>query len=404
MKKWIMLLTLTTAIIVWISIWPTASVLAWNSEKVIVVQVHTGEYDTQVQCSGTIQPAAEQAVSFGLPVKPTAIHVAVGDTVHAGQVLMDIDRNQSIAAIASTQSNANNDGSSISDASGSDSGSNSSEETERIQQAINDWVPGAAGTPTVSGSMGALMQQYAQYAGTSETSEIQSALSSQLAQGASNSANSASAESVLEQQIPNQIIAPISGVVTQMNASVGSFSAATDSLVVISDLSALSLRAQVNQSDITQVRDGQNVQITTSGSNTDTGNHYTGTVTQIFPKAHSVSGTSGTQNVVDVLIRIAKQDKYLLPDMNAQAAIITNVNPQTISVPYEAVQQDDAGQEYLFVLRDNCVYRQNIRTGNEFSSTVQVLSGLQSNDKVVFSPSSSLKSGMPVRVEGIRHV
>lgn len=370
----------------------------------MLAQVHVGTYQTQVQCSGTIQPTAEQAVSFGLPIQPTAIHVKVGDTVHAGQVLMDIDRDQSLAAFASAQSaqNQNDTVSGSSSGSGDTGGTSSDDAAERLRQAISDWMPGAA--QSVSGSsesMDALLQQYQQYAGAGTAAQLQSALSSQLAQSASGNGTT---ESALEQQVPSQITAPISGVITEINAAVGSFSAPATSLVVISDLSGLDLRAQVGQADIAQVHTGQSVQVSASAAGSGVGGHYTGTVTQVFPAAHSVSDASGTRNVVDVLIRVAKPDKNLLPDMSAQASITTNVNPRTLSVPYEAVQQDDAGQEYVFVLRGHRAYRQNIQTGTEFPSTVQVISGLQSGDKVVLSPASSLCSGTPVLVEGIRHV
>lgn len=363
----------------------------------MVAQVHVGRYDTQVQCSGTIQPKAEQAISFGLPLKPTAIHVAVGDTVHAGQVLMDIDRTQSIAAFAQ-----NNSQSSMSSTSSSSStaASGANSDTARIQQAIRDW---AASHPSQNSTndMNALLQQYAQYAGTSEASQIESQLSSQLSQsaGASNDTDSAShAESTLEQQVPEQILAPISGVVTQLNASVGSFCTPTTNLLVISDLSGLNMCAQVNQSDISKVHVGQKAQISTSDSKT------TGTVTKISPNAHSVSDANGTKNVVDVLIGMTEANKNMLPDMDAQATITTNSNPNAVSIPYEAVQQDDSGQEYVFLLRNHHAYRQNIQTGAELSTTVQVLAGLQRNETVVLSPQSDLKSGMPVQIKGIRHV
>ncbi|ADU26944.1 efflux RND transporter periplasmic adaptor subunit [Ethanoligenens harbinense] len=399
-----LLLSATTAVIAWIFVFPTVSAKTWSGENVMLAQVHMGTYQTQVQCSGTIQPTAEQAVSFGLPIKPTAIRVAVGDTVHAGQVLMDIDRDQSIAAFASAQSaqNQNDNAASNSSNSGDTAGTSSDDAAERLRQAISDWMPGTAQSASGnSESMNALLQQYQQYTGAGTAAQLQSALSSQLSQSTS---GSGAAESALEQQIPSQITAPISGVITEINAAVGSFSAPATSLVVISDLSGLNLRAQVGQADISQVHTGQNVQISASAAGSGAGGRYTGTVTQVFPAAHSVSDASGTRNVVDVLIRVAKPDKNLLPDMSAQASITTNVNPKTLSVPYEAVQQDDAGQEYVFVLRGHWVYRQNIRTGAEFPSTVQVLSGLQGGDKVVLAPSSSLRSGTPVSVQGVRHV
>lgn len=402
MKKWILLLLSTTAIVTWIFLFFSASAMSWSSETVVICQTHLGRYDTQVQCSGTIQPIAERAISYGIPLKPTALHVAVGDTVHAGQVLMDIDRAQSITALTALSAMENDSALLTSSASTtSNDTSSSTADMERIQQAIRDWASGNTSQTTSGNNMEALLQQYAQYAGTSDTSQLESQLSSQLSQNTAHSSansDSTSTESALEQQVPEKIIAPISGTVTQLNANVGSFCAPTANLIVISDLSGLDMCAQVDQSDISKVCVGQKAQISTSSAKT------VGTITKISPNAHSVSDANSTKSVVDVFIRITQNNSHILSDMSAQATITTNVNPSVISVPYEAVQQDDSGQEYVFVLQHNCVYRRNIKTGVEFSTTVQVLSGLQKNEEIVLSPPSSLKSGMPVLVKGIHHV
>lgn len=403
-----LLLFFTVSVVAWIFVFPKVS--AASGKTVQVMQVHIGRYAAQVQCSGTIQPAAEQAVSFGIPVKITTVHAAVGDSVCAGQVLIDIDRAQSLAASVSTQNNQDNDddngvsssGSSGTSAASSDSSTSSDGETERIQQALSDWMPGT--TQKNSGSMQALMQQYAQYAGSGSASQLESELSSQFSQGSPSADNSADTKETLAQQIPDQVTAPISGVVTQLNVSEGSFSNAATNLVVISDVSGLSLRAQVEQSKISQVHVGQTAQISVSASSSSASGSYTGTVTQIFPQAHTVTDDAGTKSVVDVLIRIQNSNGDLLPDMDADAAITVNVNPHALSVPYEAVQEDNSGQEFVFVWQGGRVYRKNIKTGAEFSNTVQVLSGLHDRDKVVISSSSSLKSGDATLVKEVGHV
>lgn len=399
MKKLILLLLSTTAIVTWIFLFSSASAMSWSSETVVVCQTHFGRYDTQVQCSGTIQPKAERAISYGIPLKPTALHVAVGDTVHAGQVLMDIDRTQSITALTTLSAIENNSALLTSSSSiTSNDTSSSTADAQRIQQAIHDWASGNTSQTTSNNNMEALLQQYA---GTSDTSQLESQLSSQLSQNTtrpSANSDSTSTESALEQQVPEKVIAPISGTVTQLNANVGSFCAPTANLIVISDLSCLDMCAQVDQSDISSICVGQKAQISTSDAKT------VGTITKISPNAHSVSDANGTKSVIDVYIRITQSNPHILSDMSAQATITTNVNPNAISVPYEAVQQDNSGQEYVFVLQHNCVYRRNIKTGVEFSTTVQVLSGLKKNEEVVLSPPSSLKSGIPVLVKGIHHV
>lgn len=403
MKKWVLMVTATTAVIAWILVLPR--VYAYAGEPVTVAQVHVGEYTAQVQCEGKVQAGSTQAVSYGFALRPSNIRVAVGDKIKAGQVLMDVDRDQTMAALALSTGGQSSGSSTV----GSTDGLGASDSTDsQLQQALNDWMPQAASSLGGSAELDALLAQYAQYAGSDAAEQLKQQLISQAAQTSQTSASSGKTDSAdtsvistLAQQVPSQVVAPVSGVVTEMNVMDGSFTSPAQDLFVISDTDDLFLTAQVDESQIARVKEGQTVEITSRG---ESKRAYKGTVTKISPQAHEVTSAGATRSLVDVTVRILNPDADLLPNLSVDAAIDVRVNPRTLSVPYEAVQEDQAGQEYVMAVQDGRIRRCNIQTGEEFTDTVEVVSGLSGNEQVVLSPSTALKNGSPVVVKEVRHV
>ena len=68
-----------------------------------LAEVTTGTFTSAVSAEGTVAAAESEDLSFGSSGTVTAVNVAVGDTVTAGQVLASIDSAELEAALAETQ-------------------------------------------------------------------------------------------------------------------------------------------------------------------------------------------------------------------------------------------------------------------------------------------------------------
>ncbi|MET0911024.1 MAG: biotin/lipoyl-binding protein [Ilumatobacteraceae bacterium] len=68
-----------------------------------IAEVTTGTFTSAVSAEGTVAAAESEDLSFGSSGTVTAVNVAVGDTVTAGQVLATIDSAELEAALAETQ-------------------------------------------------------------------------------------------------------------------------------------------------------------------------------------------------------------------------------------------------------------------------------------------------------------
>lgn len=309
------------------------------------VTVARGAVQTSVDCSGTIVSKHERSVYYARPLMIGKVLVEVGRKVEAGQKLVEIDR----------------------------------ETTLEAAQAGNT----ASSFPVTSGSYSSLLAQYGGNA----------ALASAAAAAASSGAAASSKTGAGD--VPTVIRAPISGVVTQLNAEEGSYTDATDPVVVIADTGDLQIKAQVDEILAAGVKVGQKASITGDGFKTA----YTGAVTKIFPAARQVTDSSGTRTVVDVLLRIDSPGGDLKPGLTADVSINTTGSAGSLTVPYEAVNQDGDNREYVYVLREGRAYKTIVRTGDENATSVSVTSGLSSGDRVIVGAPEGLRDGQAVIAE-----
>ncbi len=391
MKKYLLLTAATAAVVSWILLMPMGQ--SFGATDVTVRKAAVARAATTVDCTGTLQSAAQQTIVYGYPVMAEKVYVRAGDTVTKGQTLLQVNRTETAAAFAtitaaqSASSIAADDGSS---SSSDTSGSSSSADDAAIQQYLSGQ----------GGDIDSLVSEY--YASSSSSSADGGGTDSSTSDASSSDASAsdtagsvaAAADSAaLSMDVPETICADISGVVTKVNATAGNFTQSTVPLVVISDSSHMQVKSQVDESQISGVKVGQKVHVTGDAFS----GTYDGVVSQIAPTARTViTGTTSSKTVVDVTIDLTSTDSQLKAGMSASTSILIS-NQDEISLPYEAIRQDSSNRLYVMVVRDGKAYRQDITTGTEHTDDIAIRSGVKSGDMVIINPPQSLHSGMPVR-------
>jgi HlyD family secretion protein len=143
------------------------------------------------------------------------------------------------------------------------------------------------------------------------------------------------------------IYAPIDGVVIERNVDVGQTVAASFSapqlFLLARDLTQMQILAQVDESDIGQIKVGQPVTFTVQAYPDQT---FDGTVSQVRLESKT------EENVVDytVVINVANKDGKLLPGMTATATFLVASVTNVLKVPDAAVRFHPS-QEMLTELR-----------------------------------------------------
>ena len=257
MKKYLLLPSATVAIVCWVLLAPHLSTI--SAANVTVTRATVAQAETTVDCSGTLQASSQQTVTYGYPVMAEKVCVKPGDTVTKGQLLLKVDRNETAAAFAAitVARAASSDSTASSDSSSSGSSSDSeldSSTAADIQQYL-------------SGQGGDIDSLISEYYGTDGSSPNGTSSASD-----SDGTDSAADTDISTPDVPDAVYAAVSGVVTSVNASDGTFTQPTIPLVVVSDTSRMQVKSQVDESQISRVKTGQTVRISSDAfSGTFTG-------------------------------------------------------------------------------------------------------------------------------------
>jgi len=146
----------------------------------------------------------------------------------------------------------------------------------------------------------------------------------------------------------------------------------------------LEMQAKLAEQDIAGIHVGMPVDVVPVGA----GRTFRGTIWQIAPLIDAVS-RQGT-----VRVQLA-YDPALHPGGFATANFSSQRTEAPV-LPESAVQSDDAGNYVYVIDKDNKVQRLGVKIGDVSDAGVAVLSGLQGNERVVYSAGAFLNVGEKV--------
>jgi HlyD family secretion protein len=107
----------------------------------------------------------------------------------------------------------------------------------------------------------------------------------------------------------------------------------------------------------------------------------------------------GTRSVGEVLVKIDDVDGDLLPDTNVTVTVTLSSEPNSLSVPREALRLEN-GKPYVFKVVKDGLQRTYVTTGTINLTQVAILSGLVNGDLVATGTLSGqpLQEGVPIKV------
>ena len=189
---------------------------------------------------------------------------------------------------------------------------------------------------------------------------------------------------------------PADGVVMALPTGVGDRIYTGESCAAVSNLQKIRIRVTLPERYLSEVETGMEAEITGEGFPDIL---YLGVVSQKMPYAvKSVSLTQSGASGVETLIDVQNADGRLLPGLSATVKIRVDTVNDGLLLPYAAVHQDDAGQEYVYLVEEGKVLKKAVQTGYELETKVQIAAGLKSGDQVILSPAEGLKSGDNVKI------
>jgi HlyD family secretion protein len=188
--------------------------------------------------------------------------------------------------------------------------------------------------------------------------------------------------------------APFDGTILTKNISKGSYVQPGMAIIEIGNLNELYVESDVLVEDIVGIQEGTRV----SMENDDLAIlDLKGEVTKIYPQAFSkVSDLGVEQKRIKVEIQISQQETNLKPGYDLDVRFITNQSENALIIPENALFQME-GEDYVFIIDKNVATLRQVKKGIESDKYVEIISGLNQEDKVILSPDDSLEEGMLVK-------
>jgi len=216
------------------------------------------------------------------------------------------------------------------------------------------------------------------------------------------------AESVVNQRrtdlVDMEVRAPFDGVAISKDAQAGEMISPVSAgggftrtgVATIVDMSSLEIEVDVNESYINRVRAAMPVEA----------------VLDAYPDwripAHviaTIPSADRQKATVKVRIGFEQLDPRILPDMGVKVSFLNERPADTgaaqrprLLVPKTAVRTAD-GRSIVFVMHDDRVERRAISVGSTMGNDTEVLSGVNSGDRVVVEGPQTLKDGDKVKVQ-----
>ncbi len=185
------------------------------------------------------------------------------------------------------------------------------------------------------------------------------------------------------------IIAPFDGQVLSVEQVVGDVISTGELSVNIADLGHLYVDAQIDESDIAQIKVGDQV---TAESDAMPGATFTGVVDSVDPVGEVISGLVKYDVRID--LDQPEGDVFLPLGSTMNLVILIGDETSSLAVPITAIQNDSQG-EFVWVLRDGETVRVDVVGGAIVGEMVVVTGDVQEGDVVTTARASGFEAPNP---------
>ncbi|HJT29574.1 MAG TPA: efflux RND transporter periplasmic adaptor subunit [Pyrinomonadaceae bacterium] len=356
--------------------------------------LQTSLVDDYYEAVGTVQAKNRSVIAAKVMGNIVALHVREGDTVRAGQILIEIDNRDAGIQLQKTQAGMREAQDSLEEVERSiraaESASAAAQANEKLARTTLDRYETLFQRRSVS------PQEFDEVRTKYEIAKAESERADRLLQVAAARQNTMRARiDQAKADIANarvyvgysRIAAPIGGVVVSKQADVGYMATPGMPLLTIENSTSYQLHAAVEESRLGTIHLNDQVHVVLEAlGNTD----LMGAVDEIVPAADPA-----TRSYI-VKIVLANGDIQLRSGLYGKARFITGQR-KILSVPQTAVTQQ--GQLVgVFVVDQSGVARLRlVKTGRIIGDRIELLSGLNDGEEIVSDGIASLRDGVRVR-------
>ena len=184
------------------------------------------------------------------------------------------------------------------------------------------------------------------------------------------------------------IKAPINGVISERMIKVGNMITMNQAAFQITDFNPLHAILHVPERELSKLRVGQVALLEVDAL---PGEVFKGRVERISPVVDPTTGT------FKVTLAYRNPGARLKPGMLARVNVTYDVHENTMLLPKEAVVIEDA-EASVFVVRNDTVHRTLVQTGYVDSQIIEILEGVNLGDVVVTTGQGTLRDSSHIEI------
>jgi len=187
---------------------------------------------------------------------------------------------------------------------------------------------------------------------------------------------------------------PYNGDISSIQFKEGQRISEGDKLFEINKGGYLKLYAKVREEDVDQIKINNSVTVKGYSSEVE----YEGKVTAIASFAYQEVIDNIKATFVDVEIDLMENSKAFNLGFNLDVIINTIDEKEMLSVHKDAVNKDEEGNYYVYVVKNGLVIRKSVTLGVKSSQYYEVEKGLAQGEQVVYYSTKSFSEGANVKI------
>lgn len=394
-----------------------------SSIEVKTMAAVKGDITRTVSMSGTLEPVSTETITVSQGLKVMKVYINENDKVEAGQIIAELDSTElrlSLEKTAIALEQVEDDMGTLKNSSISNDQALLKNSLNRAKEDYNKAVADAAKGAEDLAAFKVLFDQ-----GAISKSEFDNRVSSQRTlealrnttllnyedatirysqylntssdgiQGLDRQRRSILLDMELLQNSLNDtmIKASIGGVVVDLPLDEGK-EVPQGAVVTIHGEEGTQLVSYITQEESLLVSEGQKASIVIPGST----NTYEGTVIFVGGQAKIETNGGSRTPKVEIRIKLSNPDDKSVPGFDADAVVSTDFAEQVLTIKTEAVRYDDEGSAFVFKINGGNVEKTPVELGISDGYTVEIISGLNENDKLVLNPSRDIEDGTSITI------
>lgn len=187
-----------------------------------------------------------------------------------------------------------------------------------------------------------------------------------------------------------RLTSPINGVVTARNYDSGDMYSAGKPVLTIEQITPVKLMISISETFFTKVKKGMDVKVRLDVYGDEV---FHGKVNLVYPTIDAQTRT------FPVEIVIPNNDQKVRPGMFARVQMSFGVLDHVVVPDLAVVKQQGSGERFIYVYENGKVSYNKVELGRRLGSYYEVLSGVNSGDRVVVAGQTRLSNGAEVEVD-----